>query len=55
MIKLMDREFIFISMGRNMRGSGRMINKMASELKYGQMERNMKGSMRMAKNKEKGF
>ncbi len=41
-IKLMVKEFIFISMDHNMKVSGLMINKMDLVLKFGRMELNMR-------------
>ena len=45
-IRLTDMDYIFISMVQNMKVNGKMISKMAGELKAGLMEANMKDNTR---------
>ena len=53
MIKLMDKVYILILMGLNMKDIGRMINKKEKEKKYGLMGSHMKEIMLEVISKEK--
>lgn len=52
-IKLMEKESIYILMGQNMRGNGKMIYNMDMVRKFGMMDLNIQGIIFKGKNKDK--
>jgi hypothetical protein len=55
MIKLTEKELIFMRMALSMKGIGKKINKMEMGLKHGQTDLSMKGNIKMGKSTAKGF